>query len=85
MNGELVTFSILAAVAVLGALWAVLGSKTFHAVMGLGIVLVTLAGLYISLNSPFLGVVQLLVYVGGIMTLFVFAVMFVAGDEEVEA
>ncbi|MCA1818536.1 MAG: NADH-quinone oxidoreductase subunit J, partial [Halobacteriales archaeon] len=50
-------------------------------VMFLGVFLVSVAALYVLLGSPLVGVIQVLVYVGGILTLFVFAVMFVAGDE----
>lgn len=77
-----VMFAILAAVIGAGALWAVTAKRTFHAALGLGIALMGVGGLFISMGSPFMGLIQIMVYVGGILTLLVFAVMFVAGDEE---
>ena len=83
-TGETIAFAI-TALAILGsALAAVLAKRTFHAVMFLGAVLVAMGALFIILGSALIGVIQILVYVGGILTLFVFAVMFVAGDEEGE-
>ena len=64
------------------ALATVLAKRTFHAVMFLGAVLVAMGALFILLGSALIGVLQVLVYVGGILTLFIFAVMFVTGDEE---
>jgi NADH:ubiquinone oxidoreductase subunit 6 (subunit J) len=83
--GETVGFAVIAAVLLGAALASVLASRTFHAVMFLGAVLVTMGALFILLGSALVGVLQVLVYVGGILTLFIFAVMFVTGDEEERA
>ena len=83
--GESVAFFAIAAVLLGSALASVLAKRTFHAVMFLGAVLVTMGALFILLGSALVGVIQVLVYVGGILTLFIFAVMFVTGDEEEEA
>lgn len=80
--GETVAFAVLALVLLGSALASVLATRTFHAVMFLGAVLVTMGALFIFLGSPLIGIIQVLVYVGGILTLFIFAVMFVTGDEE---
>lgn len=82
MIGEQLAFYALVAVIFSGALWSVFATRTFHAALGLGVTLVGAAGLYVSMNSPFLGLIQIMVYVGGILTLLMFAVMFVAGEEE---
>lgn len=81
---EWVAFGTVAAVILAGALWSVTAKRTFHSALGLGVTLIGVAGLFFTLNAPFLGVIQILVYVGGILTLLVFAVMFVAGPEEDE-
>ncbi len=81
LSGEAVAFGVIAAVILLSGLGSALARRTFHSVMLLGVVLVGVASLFILLGSPLVGVLQILVYVGGILTLFVFAVMFVAGDE----
>ena len=80
--GETISFAAIAAVILGAALASVLAKRTFHAVMFLGAVLVTMGALFILLGSALIGVIQVLVYVGGILTLFIFAVMFVTGDEE---
>ena len=83
-TGETVAFAVIAAAILGSALAAVLAKRTFHAVMFLGAVLVAMGALFILIGSPLIGVIQILVYVGGILTLFVFAVMFVTGDETEE-
>jgi NADH-quinone oxidoreductase subunit J len=80
--GETVAFVALSVVLLGSALASVLAKRTFHAVMFLGAVLVAMGALFILLGSPLIGILQILVYVGGILTLFIFAVMFVTGDEE---
>ncbi len=84
MIGEIVSFALIAALTLAGGLFAVTAQRTFHSVMGLGLALVGVAAMFIQMGSPLLGIIQVLVYVGGILTLFVFAVMFVAGDEDRE-
>lgn len=80
-TGETIAFAVIATAILGSALAAVLSKRTFHAVMFLGAVLVAMGALFILLGSALVGVIQILVYVGGILTLFVFAVMFVTGDE----
>ena len=79
--GETAAFAVITAIILGAGLASAIAKRTFHAVMFLGAVLVGVAALYILLGSPLVGVIQVLVYVGGILTLFVFAVMFVVGDE----
>lgn len=81
---EAASFGVLALLLVASGLASALVKRTFHSVMFLGVFLVGVAALYVLLGSPLVGVIQILVYVGGILTLFVFAVMFVAGDEKEE-
>jgi len=78
---ETISFAAAAATILVGALGTAFAKRTFHAVMALGVVLVGAGALFVLLGSPLIGILQILVYVGGILTLFVFAVMFVAGDE----
>lgn len=80
--GETAGFIVIAVILLGAALATVFAKRTFHAVMFLGAVLVTMGALFILLGSALVGVIQVLVYVGGILTLFIFAVMFVTGDEE---
>jgi NADH:ubiquinone oxidoreductase subunit 6 (subunit J) len=68
-------FLLLAGVAVLSALVAAFAPKVFFAVVGLLGAFVAVAGLYALLGADFVAVAQLLVYVGGILVLLVFAVL----------
>ncbi len=57
----------------------------FHSAVWLSLTLLCVSGLYFSLNAPFLGVIQVLVYIGGIITLFIFAIKLTAriGDKTI--
>jgi NADH:ubiquinone oxidoreductase subunit 6 (subunit J) len=64
-----------------GALIAVLTSRLIRAVCGLMICCLGLAGLYYFLNSPFLALMEILIYVGAVCVTIVFAVMLAEPDE----
>ena len=83
-TGESVAFFATAAVIIATALLSSTARRTFHSVIWLGACLVAVGAMFVVLGSPLVGVIQVLVYVGGILTLFVFAVMFVTGDDDVK-
>lgn len=56
------------------ALLTVLSRDIFHSAVWLTMSLLSIAGIYFYLDAEFLGVVQILVYIGGIITLFIFAI-----------
>jgi len=60
------------------AFWVVTLRNLFRAALSLGLVLIGVAGLFILLEAEFLAFVQILVYVGAILTLVVFAIMLTA-------
>jgi NADH-quinone oxidoreductase subunit J len=66
---------LLMAIAVAGALLAVSLKNVLHAIFGLAITLLALAGLFVILHSPFVAAMEVLIYVGGISVAMVFAVM----------
>ncbi len=70
-------FWILAPVMVLAALGLVLARKAVHAALCLAIVMISLAVLYAAQGAPFLFAVQIIVYTGAIMMLFLFVLMLV--------
>ncbi|WP_329135297.1 NADH-quinone oxidoreductase subunit J [Streptomyces sp. NBC_01476] len=76
-TGEAVQFWILAVVAVLGALGTVLMKKSVHSALSLAGTMIILAVFYLAQGAYFLGVVQIVVYTGAIMMLFLFVVMLV--------
>ena len=67
-----------AALVLVSAVWVVTLPNLFRAALSLGLALVGIAGLFLLLEAEFLAFVQILVYVGAILTLVVFAIMLTA-------
>jgi len=77
---EAVMFWILAPIAVLAALGMLLVKKAVHSALLLAWVMITLAIFYIAQDALFLGIVQVVVYTGAVMMLFLFILMLVGVD-----
>jgi NADH:ubiquinone oxidoreductase subunit 6 (subunit J) len=71
------------ATTVAGALIAALTARIIRSVCGLAICCIGLAGLYYFLNSPFVALMEILIYVGAVCVTIVFAVMLAEPDEPV--
>jgi NADH-quinone oxidoreductase subunit J len=80
MTGEAWTFWIVAPLTVLGGLGLVASRKAVHSALWLAVTMIGLAVLYIAQDAPFLGVVQVIVYTGAVMMLFLFVIMLVGVD-----
>ena len=78
--GEAAVFWICGALAVLGAMGMLFSRKAVHSALFLAMTMINLAILYVSLSAPFLGMVQVIVYTGAIMMLFLFVLMVVGVD-----
>ena len=78
--GELIVFIIFAAVALVGAIVMVTSSNTVYAAIGLLSAMFAIAVLYIALDAHFIAAVQVIVYAGAVMTLFLFAIMLIGVD-----
>jgi NADH:ubiquinone oxidoreductase subunit 6 (subunit J) len=74
-------FWLLAFVAVTGALFVVLAREVMRMALGLGAFLLALAGFFAYFGFGFLGLAELFVYVGGVLILFLFAIMLVHRGE----
>jgi NADH-quinone oxidoreductase subunit J len=79
---EKIAFFVLAAGALSGALATITRKSAVSALIALIGTFCATAGLYATLSAHFLAVLQVLVYAGAIMVLFIFAVMIVSHDEE---
>jgi NADH-quinone oxidoreductase subunit J len=79
-TGEEVLFWVLGPVMVIAALGLLFARKAVHAAMSLVLVMISLAFIYVAQDAPFLGVVQVVVYTGAIMMLFLFVLMLVGVD-----
>ncbi|MEV0121070.1 NADH-quinone oxidoreductase subunit J [Streptomyces sp. NPDC050703] len=76
-TGEAVQFWVLGTVAVIGALCTILMKKAVHSALCLAGTMIILAVFYLANGAYFLGIVQIVVYTGAIMMLFLFVVMLV--------
>ena len=86
-TGEAVTFWLLGPLAVLASVGMLLSKKAVHSALLLAATMLCLAVLYLAQDAPFLGVVQVVVYTGAVMMLFLFVLMLVgvdSGDSLVE-
>lgn len=72
---EMVLFFVLAAIAVAGALGVVLARQSDHSALFLLLSFCALAAIYVTLNAPFLAAVQIIVYAGAIVVMFLFVVI----------
>ncbi|WP_436758595.1 NADH-quinone oxidoreductase subunit J [Streptosporangium sp. V21-05] len=78
--GETITFWVLAVVSVGAALGLVFSRKAVYSALMLGVVMLSLAVLYAVQDAPFLAAVQIIVYTGAVMMLFLFVLMLVGVD-----
>lgn len=74
-------FGFVVATTVAGALIAILSRRIIRSVAGLALCSLGLAGLYYFLNSPFLALMEVLIYVGAICVTIIFGVMLTEADE----
>jgi NADH-quinone oxidoreductase subunit J len=78
--GEAWAFWILGSIAVIGGLGMVLARNAVHSALWLVVTMLCLGFLYVVNSAPFLGMVQIIVYTGAIMMLFLFVLMLVGRD-----
>jgi len=79
-----IAFWILSAITVLGAIFAITMRNLIHCVLSLILFFLGIAGHYFLLRADFLGAVQILIYIGAVVVLMLFAIMLtrhVTGDE----
>ncbi len=79
-TGEAVTFWILGPISLLGALGMVFARNAVHSALFLAMTMLSLGALYMAQQAPFLGFVQIIVYTGAVMMLFLFVLMLVGRD-----
>ncbi len=79
-TAEAVLFWVLAIVMVAAACGLLFARKAVHAAMSVVLVMICLAFMYVTQDAPFLGVVQVVVYTGAVMMLFLFVLMLVGVD-----
>src|SRR6187200_329894 len=80
VTGAEIAFWLLAPVMILGALGMILARKPVHSALCLATVMISLAVQYAAQDAPFLFAVQIIVYTGAILMLFLFVLMLVGVD-----
>jgi NADH-quinone oxidoreductase subunit J len=79
-TGEAIAFWILGPIALAGALGMVFARNAVHSALCLVSTMLCLGALYMAQQAPFLGFVQIIVYTGAVMMLFLFVLMLVGRD-----
>jgi len=77
---SLISFFILAFLALLTALGVLLSKNAVYSALSLLAHFLTIALLYFALSAQFLGIVQVIVYAGAIVVLFLFVIMLIGGE-----
>lgn len=85
MLADAILFWILAAVAVVAGLAVILMSNPIYSALSLAMTMVTVAALFVTLSAYFLAGVQLIVYAGAVMVLFVMVLMLFDLKHEIQA
>ena len=81
---QIICFSVLSLVIVIGALGVILLDSIVYSAFLLGGVFMSVAGLYLLLNASFVAAAQVLVYVGAVNVLIIFAIMLVNKKEDLK-
>lgn len=82
---QIVSFAILALMMIGAALGVVLLSNIVYSAFLLGLVFISISGLYLLLNADFVAAAQILIYVGAVNVLILFAIMLVNKQEDFSA
>jgi NADH-quinone oxidoreductase subunit J len=83
MQPEFAVFIFLALASLVGAAFVALSRNIFWSAMGLLSSLVGVGGMYVLLSADFVAVTQLLVYIGGVLVLIIFAVMLTSQIQDI--
>ena len=83
MTQDLILFFVLAAIAIVAAISMLISKNAIYSAMFLVLNFITIAIIYLLLNAAFIAMVQVTVYAGAIMVLFLFVIMLL-GAEQVE-
>jgi NADH-quinone oxidoreductase subunit J len=84
MHTNLAVFLFFAVMAVVGAAGVPMSKNIFWSAMGLLAALLGVAGIYVLLSADFVAVTQLLIYIGGVLVLIIFAVMLTSQIKDID-
>ena len=75
ITGATIGFYLLAAIAIFASLRVITRANPVHALLNMIVTLLALSGIFFALGASFAGALEIIVYAGAIMVLFVFVVM----------
>jgi NADH-quinone oxidoreductase subunit J len=81
LTAEVLIFGALALIAVVAAVMMILTTNAVHSALFLVIVMCSLAVFFLGLSGPFIAMVQVTVYAGAIMVLFLFVIMLLGAEQ----
>ena len=81
---ELAFFILFAVAAVVSALSLVLQKNPIYSALSLIVVIASMGGLFLLLNAHFIAILQIVIYAGAVMTLFLFVIMMLESPEDVQ-
>lgn len=84
MNTQVLVFLLFALAALVGAAGVPMSKNIFWSAMGLLSALLGVGGMYVMLSADFVAVTQLLIYIGGVLVLIIFAVMLTSQIKDIE-
>jgi len=84
LTTQIICFSVLSLIVIIGALGVILLESIVYSAFLLGGVFMSVAGLYLLLNASFVAAAQVLVYVGAVNVLIIFAIMLVNKKEDLK-
>ena len=82
MNAEFIVFVIFAVAALAGAFTLLFARNPVYSAMGLLLTMLSMAVFYVLMDAHFIAVVQVLIYAGAVMTLFLFVIMLIGVDKQ---
>lgn len=80
MNAEVFVFAIFAIAALVGAVTLITARNPVYAAMGLLLTMLSMAVFYVLMDAHFVAAVQVIIYAGAVMTLFLFVIMLIGVD-----
>jgi len=81
LNLEIIVFGVLALIAVIAAVLTITSKNAVHSALFLVVVMSALAVFFLGLWAPFVAMVQVAVYAGAIMVLFLFVIMLLGAEK----
>ena len=81
MRGATIVFSVIAVATAVASIGVVVARKILHAALALAGALMGAAALFLLLGAEFVGLVQILVYIGAVVVLFMFGIMLTSANQ----